>query len=197
MRPAPKAALKGSLSRSLAALAACLLLASCTADQPSPGSGTGASDVSPGPVDVPAQASRLPPLNLAGLGGSRAVDLAKLRGPMVVNLFAQWCAPCRKELPYFEQLHQAGKGTVGVLGVDYLDTQPGRALELVRTAGVTYPLVADPAGALRTDLRIRGLPGVVLLDADGKVADVEFRAFDSYAELQTFVEQGLGVSIPS
>lgn len=225
MRPAPR----GSLRRSLAALAACLLLASCTTDEPSPGSGgptygptsgsasgDAATEVDQGRVDVDTPALRalkakagvepcvpgdasngLPQVTLPCLGGGRAVDLAKLRGPMVVNLFAQWCVQCRKELPYFEQLHQAGKGTVGVLGVDYLDTQPGRALEMVLTAGVTYPLVADPAGALRTDLRIRGLPGVVLLDAEGKVADVEFRVFDSYAELRTFVEQGLGVSIPS
>jgi thiol-disulfide isomerase/thioredoxin len=141
--------------------------------------------------------SGLPAVTLPCLGGGRAVDLARLRGPMVVNLFAQWCGPCRKELPYFERLHRAGEGRVRVLGVDYLDTRPGQALELARRAGVTYPLVADPAGALRADLRIRGLPGVVLLGADGKVADVEFRVFGSYAELRSFVQHGLDVSIPS
>jgi hypothetical protein len=38
---------------------------------------------------------------------------------------------------------------------------------------------------------------VVLLGADGKVADVEFRVFGSYAELRSFVQHGLDVSIPS
>lgn len=116
---------------------------------------------------------------------------------MVVNLFAQWCGPCRTELPYFQRLHRAAKGRVHVLGVDYLDTQPSQALQLVRRTRVTYPLLADPAGALRSHLRIRGLPGVVLVDADGKVADVEFRVFGSYAELRTFVEKGLKVTVPS
>jgi thiol-disulfide isomerase/thioredoxin len=201
--------------RVLAALAACLVLASCTTDRPSPGSGAAATEVSQGRVDVDTPAlralkaradvepcrpstgsSRLPRVTLPCLGGGPAVDLAKLKGPMVVNLFAQWCGPCRTELPYFQRLHRAAKGTVRVLGVDYLDTRPGQALELVRRTGVTYPLVADPAGALRSDLRIRGLPGVVLLHADGKV-DVEFRVFGSYAELRTYVSKGLGVSIPS
>jgi thiol-disulfide isomerase/thioredoxin len=203
--------------RALTALAACLVLASCTTDQPSPGSGVAATEVSQSRVDVDTPALRtlkaeagvepcapstgtsgssgLPQVKLPCLGGGPAVDLAKLQGPMVVNLFAQWCGPCRTELPYFQRLHRTA--SVEVLGVDYLDTQPGQALRLVRRTGVTYPLVADPAGALRSDLRIRGLPGVVLLDADGKVVDVEFRVFGSYAELRTFVEKGLKVTLPS
>jgi thiol-disulfide isomerase/thioredoxin len=203
--------------RALAVLVACLLLASCTTDQPGPGSGTTGTTVSEGRVDVDTPALRalkakagvqpcapgdagnqLPKVTLPCLGGGADVDLAKLRGPMVVNLFAQWCGPCRGELPYFQRLHRRTEGTsLRVLGIDYLDTQPGQALELVRDTGVTYPLVADPAGTLRSDLRIRGLPGVVLVDADGKVADVEFRVFRSYAQLRTFVEHGLGIPVPA
>ena len=91
-------------------------------------------------------------MTLPCLGGGRDVDLARLRGPMVVNLFAQWCGPCRSELPYYQELHRKAKGKVQVLGVDYLDTQPKAALELVEQTGVTYPLLADPAGNLRVAL---------------------------------------------
>ncbi len=203
-------------ARAVAAVAACLLLASCTPDQPAPAAGRTSTQVSEGHVDVDTPALRalkakagvqqcprgdasnqLPQVTLPCLGGGRSVDLARLRGPMVVNLFAQWCGPCRGELPYFQRLHRRAKDTVRVLGIDYLDTQPGQALQLARDTGVTYPLVADPSGALRSDLRIRGLPGVVLVDADGKVVDVEFRVFRSYAELRAFVQRGLGVSVPA
>jgi hypothetical protein len=85
---------------------------------------------------------------------------------------------------------------VKVLGIDYLDTRPSLALDLVRRTGVTYPLLADPAGVLRPHFRIRGLPGVVLVDADGKVADVEFRAVRSYAELRNLVQRELDVRVP-
>ena len=202
------------MRRTLAAVLACLVLAACSSTTPHSGSGT--KDVSAGHVDVSTPALRalrakagvaacrpgnaasdLPKVTLPCLGGGRAVDLATLRGPLVINLFAQWCGPCRGELPYYQALHAKAKGTVRVLGVDYLDTQPAQALDLVRASGVTYPLLADPAGTLRTDFKIRGLPGVVLVDRSGKVTDVEFRVFRSYAELRGLVSRKLGVPLPA
>jgi len=201
------------VTRTLAALLSCLLLASCSTGA-DPGTRTKA--VSTGHVDVDTPALRalkakagvdacrpggstsdLPAVTLPCLGGGSDVDLAKLRGPLVINLFAQWCGPCRGELPYYQALHAKGKGKVGVLGVDYLDTQPAQALELARASGVTYPLVADPAGTLRTGFKIRGLPGVVLVDRAGKVTDVEYRVFRSYAELRALVSRKLGVALPA
>jgi thiol-disulfide isomerase/thioredoxin len=192
----------------LVTLLCCLLLASCTSASPG-GAGSESSRVD---VDTPAlrqlkaaagvepctggsSTNDLPKVTLPCLGGGTQVDLARLRGPLVINLFAQWCGPCRQELPYYEQLHRRARGRVGVLGIDYLDTQPGQALELVKQSGVTYPLVADPAGRLRAGFKIRGLPGVVLVDKDGKVTDVEFRVIESYAELRGLVKQHLGVAL--
>lgn len=141
----------------------------------------------------------MPEISLPCLGGGHTVDLSRLRGPMVVNLFAQWCGPCRQELPFYQTLHAKAKakGTLAVLGVDYLDPRPSEALRLAASSGVTYPLAADPAGRLRTDLRVRGLPGLVLLDKRGKVVDVEYRAFRSYAELRALVQRRLDVRLPA
>ena len=142
-------------------------------------------------------ADGLPEVTLPCLGGGPSVAVSGLRGPMVVNLFAQWCGPCRRELPFYQRLHTAARGTVEVLGVDYLDTQPDGALRLVRSSGVTFPLLADPDGRLRTDLRVRGLPGIVFVAADGTVTDVEYRSFSSYDELRDVVQQQLGVALPA
>jgi thiol-disulfide isomerase/thioredoxin len=140
--------------------------------------------------------SRLPDVTLPCLGGGKNVNLRKLNGPLVINLFAQWCGPCRSELPYYQELHRKAKGKVDVVGVDYLDTQPGAALQLVKDTGVTYPLLADPAGNLRQSFRVRGLPGIVMVDAAGNVA-VQFRVFRSYAELRDLVQQQLHVRVPA
>jgi thiol-disulfide isomerase/thioredoxin len=200
----------------VAALLACLLVASCaTGSAGSPRGGEAASEAGAVHVDVDTPqlrhlkaaagvrpcragtgANDLPGVTLPCLGGGRSVRLDRLHGPLVVNLFAQWCGPCRAELPYYEELHRKGRGTVGVLGVDYLDTRPDKALELARDTGVTYPLLADPGGALRTALRIRGLPGVAFVGADGSV-QVQFGVVDSYAELRTMTEKQLGVRLPS
>jgi len=140
--------------------------------------------------------SDLPRRTLPCLGGGPSVDLAHLSGPLVINLFAQWCGPCRSEMPYYQQLHEKARGTLRVLGVDYLDPQPDRALGLVKATGVTYPLLADPDGTLRPDFGVKGLPGLVMVAADGKVT-VQFRVVRSYAELRTAVQQVLHVSVPA
>jgi len=151
----------------------------------------------PAATATPPRTGGLPEVTLPCLGGGRDVRLSALRGPLVVNLFAQWCGPCRAELPSYQRLHEAGAGRVRVLGLDYLDTRPGGALALAATTGVTYPLVADPGGTVRTAFRTRGLPGVVLVDARGRVVDVEYRVMSSYAELRSLVEQRLHVRLPA
>jgi len=202
--------------RVVVALLACLLVASCAGGSAGVPRGGGAA-AQPGAVHVALDtpqlralkakagvrpcragtgANDLPGVTLPCLGGGRPVRLDRLHGPLVVNLFAQWCGPCRAELPYYEELHRKARGKVGVLGVDYLDTRPDKALELVRDTGVTYPLLADPGGTLRADLRIRGLPGVAFVGADGSV-QVEFGVVDSYAELRAMTQKHLDVMLPS
>lgn len=197
----------------VAGLAACLMLVSCAGtDEPAPSVGGAAPqskvDVATAELEaLKAKAkvepcapgsgsSDLPAITLPCLGGGSDVDLSTLEGPLVINLFAQWCGPCRAEMPYYQELHQKAGGQVTVVGVDYLDTRPDLALELVRQTGVTYPLLADPSGSLRKPFGIRGLPGVVLVKADGTV-DVQFRVVRSYAELRDVVEDGLDVDLGS
>lgn len=158
------------------------------ADCPEP---TGEGPAGEGPAaDAP-----LPELTLPCLGGSGEVDLASLRGPMVVNLWAQWCGPCREELPYYQQLHERAAGELAVLGVDYQDTRPDWAIDLLRESGVTYPSLADPGGALRLPFRVRGLPGIVFVDEGGSVVAVEYVVVESSAQLAGLVEKHLGVTV--
>jgi thiol-disulfide isomerase/thioredoxin len=137
----------------------------------------------------------LPAVTLPCLGGGPDVRLSSLRGPLVVNLFAQWCGPCREELPYYQELAAKAGDKLDVLGVDYLDTQPSMALDLVKSSGVTYPLLADPSASLRKPLHVRGLPGIVLVDAHGKVTYLNYQSFHSYPELRDLVASKLGVDL--
>lgn len=125
------------------------------------------------------------------LGGGKDVDPSRLRGPLVVNLWAQWCGPCRKELPYYQAFHEKYAGTVDVLGIDWTDTRPDLALKLARTTGVTYPLVADPQGKLLSGKK--GLPVLILVGADGTVEFQQGILIESLAQLESLVEKHLGV----
>lgn len=143
--------------------------------------------------DAPAVEGGMPDVTLPCLGGGDDVNLAGLRGPLVVNLWASWCAPCREELPYYQELHE--RGEVAVLGIDYEDTRPGLALALADETGVTYPSLADPGGALHEPFRVRALPGLIMVDADGEVVFEEFVVIDSYAQIAGLVEEHLGVPV--
>ena len=137
----------------------------------------------------------LPDLTLPCLGGGPDVDLASLRGPMLVNLWASWCAPCRKEMPALEALHRAYGAKLTVLGIDYTDAQPGAALQLAAASKVTYPLLADPQSELqgRQPFGARiGLPVTALVDADGRVVHVEAGA-QTTAQFEQLVQTHLGV----
>ena len=143
----------------------------------------------------PAHQQPLPDVTLPCLGGGPDVNLADLRGPMVINLWAQWCGPCREELPHYQAFHEQAGDEVAVLGVDYQDTRPAWAIDLLAETGVTYPSVADPAAELRVPFRVRGLPGIVLVDEQGSMVAVEYLVIESAEQLAELVEEHLGVAV--
>lgn len=139
----------------------------------------------------------LPQVTLACFGGGPDVDVSTLRGPLVVNFWQGACVPCRKEMPALEEFHQRYGDEVPVLGIDYLDSQPGYAMDLVESTGVTYPLLADPDPQLGVEgeVRVVGLPHFVLLDADGRIAYQAPGGIESVDELVDMVEERLGVAL--
>ena len=93
--------------------------------------------------------------------------LAGLRGtPVVVNVWASWCAPCRAEMPLLERAAQSYEGRAVVLGVDSRD-DPGAARAFLDDVGVTYPNVWDRTGAIRRALGLRGFPTTYFFDREG------------------------------
>ncbi len=145
------------------------------------------------PCDRPrGPGSELADLTLPCLGGGRAMRLSELSGPAVVSLWASWCVSCPDELPLFQRLAQQTEGRLSVLGIDYQDTQPGAALSLLDQTGAVFPQLADPGGDLADHYRVAGLPGVLLVDAQGEVTFL-LRRIERYAELVALVEEHTGV----
>jgi thiol-disulfide isomerase/thioredoxin len=107
-------------------------------------------------------------------------------------VWAQWCGPCREELPWFEQLHQAAGDELTVLGINWQDVQPEGALSFASDAGVTFASLADPDGSLRDGGR--GLPLLYLVDADGTVT-LRRGQVDSYEQLLALVQDHTGVVV--
>lgn len=93
--------------------------------------------------------------------------LQALRGrPMLLNLWATWCGPCRREMPALEQLAKSRAGLLAVVAIDQgEDATTARAF--ARRFGVTFPVVVDTTQQLGTLLHLAGLPSSFFIDRDG------------------------------
>lgn len=162
----------------LAALAAHYDLAACPETDP----------------DAQAIPGGLPATELACLDGGSTVNLAGLpREPMIINLWAQWCGPCRAESPYLREAAASLDG-VTFLGINYDDPQPDWAIEFASLVKWDYPHVADPNKTLKADLHVAGLPTTLFVASDGTIAGVHAGELESTAQLKQLSQQYLGVS---
>ncbi|HEX2543171.1 MAG TPA: TlpA disulfide reductase family protein [Caldimonas sp.] len=114
----------------------------------------------------------LPPLSFVD-GDSKAVDLAQFRGRVVLlNLWATWCPPCRKEMPSLDRLQSllAGEGLqVIALSID----KGAEALPAVRAFYAEHGLrnlqvYNDPEAAAGVELGAPGVPVTFLVDRQGR-----------------------------
>ena len=101
-----------------------------------------------------------------------SVDLASMRGSVVLlNVWATWCIPCRREIPELQALHQdlgsRGLKVVGV-SVDGGDAQ-GDVAGFMSDFQVTYTVLRDPAERVLSVFRIQGVPASYLIDREGVV----------------------------
>ena len=106
---------------------------------------------------------------LDGAGNERT--LADWRGKVVLlNLWATWCLPCRKEMPALDRLQrEMGSDQFQVVAVSVDRTGLAGAKKfLAETQAETLALYADPTARMATTLRATGLPATFLLDRDGR-----------------------------
>jgi thiol-disulfide isomerase/thioredoxin len=104
-------------------------------------------------------------------GGTGAFQrrLARLRGyPVVVNVWASWCGPCRAEFGILQRLAARHGKRVAFLGVDSQDSDDVAATFL-EEAPVPYPSYTDPHREIAESLDAAGgLPSTVFIDASGQ-----------------------------
>lgn len=119
------------------------------------------------------------------------VALADFRGrAVVVNFFASWCGPCRRELPDFEAVAREFEDDVAFVAVNVQETRAD-ALGILEEAGVTFPAVLDSDGEVARRYGLRGMPSTYLLDREGVVRKIGPGAIDA-AGLRQALQEILG-----
>lgn len=132
------------------------------------------------------QANRLLP------GGTEAFEerIDALRGyPVVVNVWASWCGPCRFEFPALQQLSARYGKRVAFLGVDSNDSEDA-ARTFLREESVPYPSYFDPDQEITANLRVTiGLPGTAFYDRNGRFVYLKLGPYADEGELEADIER--------
>lgn len=101
--------------------------------------------------------------------------LSEFRGDVVmVNFWATWCGPCRQEMPILDELYDRyQKVGFRLIGVN-IDDDPRRAIEMLESLGVSFPVVFDDRKEVSEQYQVQAMPVTLLIDRDGIVRYTHF-----------------------
>ncbi len=125
-------------------------------------------------------------------GGTEAYErrLAALRGyPVVVNVWASWCGPCRFEFPALQTASAAYGKRVAFVGVDNQDSDDA-ANTFLGEAPLSYPSYSDPDSAIADSIGAgRGLPDTAFYGRSGKLCYLKQGPYAKHAELSADIQR--------
>lgn len=180
--------------------ALCIALAGCSTGTDAVAQGGTFEFVAPGgktdiAYDPPDSRGRPGPLSGPDLmDPDRTISLDDFAGKVVViNIWGQWCGPCRTEMPQLQQVYDATREQgVEFLGIDVRDNNRQAAVDFVIDRKITFPSIYDPP--MRTMIAFGGrypttvIPSTVVLDREHRVAAVFLRELLA-EDLQPLVER--------
>ncbi|ORB67944.1 TlpA disulfide reductase family protein [Mycolicibacterium tusciae] len=180
--------------------ALCIAVAGCSTGTDAVAQGGTFEFVAPGgktdiAYDPPGSRGRPGPLSGPDLmDPDRTISLDDFAGKVVViNIWGQWCGPCRTEMPQLQQVYDATRAQgVAFLGIDVRDNNRQAAVDFVIDRRITFPSIYDPP--MRTMIAFGGrypttvIPSTVVLDREHRVAAVFLRELLA-EDLQPVVER--------
>ena len=124
------------------------------------------------------------PGKLAGpdlMDPEKTLSLSDFAGKVVViNIWGQWCGPCRSEMPHLQEVYEATRAQgVQFLGIDVRDNNRTAAVDFITDRNITFPSIYDPS--MRTMIAFGGkypttvIPSTLVLDRQHRVAAVFLR----------------------
>jgi thiol-disulfide isomerase/thioredoxin len=133
-----------------------------------------------------------PKLKLFNMDGKQ-VDLEKLKGQVVlVNFWATWCPPCRREMPSLQRLWlKLGKSKIQIVAVNVgEDADTVLSFMGMLDDSPTFPIVFDKDSAVLRAWPVKGLPTTFLIDKKGHIAyrAIGGRDFDSPENIRFITE---------
>jgi len=98
------------------------------------------------------------------------IRLAEQRGKVVmINFWASWCGPCRKEMPLLDELYQRYEPAGFTLFGVNVEQNPEAAQRFLEDVGVSFPILYDPESNVSQRYQVDAMPTTVMVDRDGQV----------------------------
>jgi peroxiredoxin len=122
---------------------------------------------------------------LTEVGGGKTWTMKEQRGKVVVlNFWATWCPPCRKEMPDLEKLYQQFKDQ-GLVILAISDEDAGKVRPFIAQQMVTYPILLDPGRKVNELFQIEGIPKTFVYDRNGKLVaqSIDMRTRRQFLEM--------------
>ncbi len=110
--------------------------------------------------------------------------------PVVANVWASWCGPCRLEFPDLQAVSADRGDEVAFLGVD-TDDSADAANDFLAELPLPYPSISDPDSDVRKELGLRGLPGTAFYDRDGNLVYLKQGPYLSEDDLNADIDKYL------
>jgi cytochrome c biogenesis protein CcmG, thiol:disulfide interchange protein DsbE len=153
---------------------------------PSPGSTT-----TGGKIPAPREGFLAPDFTAKNRQGE-SIQLRDLRGqPVLLNVWASWCGPCKAEMPAMQEVYEAYSNqgfTILAVNTTFQD-DAASALAFADNLGLTFPILFDVDGDISQKYQVRAMPTSFFIDQDGIIQRVVFGGPMSEALLRVEIER--------
>jgi peroxiredoxin len=112
---------------------------------------------------------KAPDFTLKSASGKN-IKLSEYRGEVVLlNFWASWCGPCRKEMPFLEQIQEKYSGYgFTVMGVN-VEEDSSKANKMLKDIPVSFPILYDTSNSVSKAYKVSAMPTTVIIDRDGNM----------------------------
>lgn len=128
------------------------------------------------------------------MDGKSTIHFSQMRGPLIVNVWGSWCAPCKDEIPMIRSFYSKNQSKVHIVGVDVEEARRSDGTDFVIANGMTWPILVDPDGRSRGFFGM-GVPVTWFIDENGAVVHKKIGVLNSEQELRDLTSKYLHLTL--